>query len=151
MKSVLQDWVMELGLRHQGVLLTAVRGCDTAPKDDPSKMLVRCLRNEFLNCHNGDPSKAVSFIEQVDEETLKHRMRSFLKNHDHYPWHYMAHLLHASEIVAYHHTNTFTRTQWYFFYSELCRAFHLNPESPDQLNIRLNANEETFGKNAEIR
>lgn len=27
--SILQGWVMGLGLRHQGVLLTAVRGCDS--------------------------------------------------------------------------------------------------------------------------
>ena len=25
-KSVLQDWVMQLGLRHQGVLISSVRG-----------------------------------------------------------------------------------------------------------------------------
>ena len=29
MKSVLQDWVMELPLRFQGTLLTAVRGCES--------------------------------------------------------------------------------------------------------------------------
>ena len=32
MNSVLQDWVMELPLREQGVLLTAVRGCDFEAK-----------------------------------------------------------------------------------------------------------------------
>ena len=32
MRSVLQDWVMELPLRFQGTLLTSVRGCDDEPK-----------------------------------------------------------------------------------------------------------------------
>ena len=35
---------MELGLRHQGVLISAMRGCDTAPRSDPSKVIQRILR-----------------------------------------------------------------------------------------------------------
>jgi flavin-dependent thymidylate synthase len=48
MNSVLQDWVMKLPRRHQGVLLASVRGCDTAPKDDPSKALARCYRGMIV-------------------------------------------------------------------------------------------------------
>jgi hypothetical protein len=43
-KSILQDWVQSLGLRQQGVILTAIRGCDTAPKLDTAKALTRSLR-----------------------------------------------------------------------------------------------------------
>ena len=48
MKSVLQDWVMEMPLRHQAILLTAVRGCDGMPKRDVTKTIVSALRGMFM-------------------------------------------------------------------------------------------------------
>jgi hypothetical protein len=48
MKSILQAWVTELGLRHQGVLLTAVRGCDTWSKYSAEKPLIREMRGLIL-------------------------------------------------------------------------------------------------------
>ena len=69
MPSILLPWVTELGLRHQGVLLSAIRGCDTAPRNDASKNLVRCLRAELLLPHCGDPRKSASFIEAGDDST----------------------------------------------------------------------------------
>lgn len=146
MKSVLQDWVMELGLRHQGVMLCAVRGCDTAPKDDPSKLLTRCLRYEVLNCFCVDPAKAVSFIEEVDIDELGERMIAFLKNCDHYPQHYVSHLMHASEVIGYKKPSE----QWLWFYQKLCKGLHVNPESEEQLDRRLLADEITFGQLAQI-
>jgi hypothetical protein len=147
MKSVLQDWVMELGLRHQGVLLTAVRGCDTAPKDDASKQLARCLRAEFLNCHCGDPKKALTFIEDVEQDELERRMVAFLKNCDHYPQHYVSHLMHAAEIVGYKSNRG---GLWQWFYEKLCKGLHVNMETEQQLDARLCADEESFGKLAKI-
>lgn len=146
MKSVLQNWVMELGLRHQGVMLCAIRGCDTAPKDDPSKMLSRCLRQEILNAHVGDPAKSISFIELVDVDELGRRMKAFLKNCDHYPQHYVSHLMHAAEVVGYKKPSE----QWLWFYQKLCNGFHLNPETESQLDARLNADEDTFRELAKI-
>jgi hypothetical protein len=146
MKSVLQDWVMELGLRHQGVMLCAVRGCDTAPKDDPSKMLTRCLRYAVLNCHCGDAAKAVSFIELVSKEELRARMIAFLKNCDHYPQHYVSHLMHAAEVVGYKRPSE----AWLWFYQKLCKGLHVSPETEPQLDARLTADETTFGKLAEV-
>lgn len=32
MPSIIQPWVENIGLRHQGVLVSAMRGCDTAPR-----------------------------------------------------------------------------------------------------------------------
>lgn len=42
--GVLRPWVRKLGLRHQGVIITALRGCDIANKED------------FSNKRNNDPS-----------------------------------------------------------------------------------------------
>jgi hypothetical protein len=144
--SVLQDWVMGLGLRHQGVLLTAVRGCDTAPKQDPSKDLARALRGLFLNCHCGDPARAKTFIEAVPGEELTRRFEAFRKNCDHYPLHYVMHVLHTIQIIGHYHPNLAMRALTQGFYQKFCKALHLNPETKEQLDARLNADEETFAK-----
>ena len=135
---------MGLGLRHQGVLLTAIRGCDTAPKDDPSKLFTRCYRNMVLNCHCGDPQKSVSFIEEVSTEKLYERFHAFRKNLDHYPHHYNMHLIHAIEIVGYKHPVFCHREIWKEFYFRLCRGLHVTPETEGMLDSRLNAEEEHF-------
>lgn len=146
MKSVLKDWVMELGLRHQGVLIAAIRGCDTAPKNDPSKLLTRCLRERILNCHCGDVSKAVSFIERVSTSDLLERMHAFRKNLDHYPHHYVMHFIHAVGVIAYHGEVDNQLPCWIALYGKLCMGLHMTCESKAQMDERLNADEETFGQ-----
>lgn len=145
-KSVLQSWVAALGLRHQGVLLTAVRGCDTAPKNDPSKMLARAYRGVILNCHCGDPAKAMTFIESPPWNEVHDRMVAYRKNLDHYPHHYVMHLTHASEIVGYKHPDRKVRECWMHFYLMLCKGLHVQPETESQLDERLNADEATFAE-----
>lgn len=143
-KSILQDWVQELGLRQQGVLLTGVRGCDLAPKDDPTKLFVRSYRAMILVCHCGDPRKARTFIEEVEDDELLRRFTAFRKNCEQYPSHWFLHMLHCIEIIGYCHPDPLVRGTWSAFYYRLCDALHVNPETRDQLNIRLNADEEAF-------
>ncbi len=145
-KSILQEWVMELGLRFQGVLLTVIRGCDTAPKQDASKDLTRVLRSDILIPHCGDPFKAKTFIEAVQDSVLVDRFTALVKNLDHYPHHYVMHLVHAIEILGYHHPNSDRRSWYGNFYQRLCRGLHVNPETKEQLEARLGADEETFAK-----
>ena len=157
MKSVLQDRVMELGLRHQGVLLTAVRGCDTAPKDDPSKLFCRMLRGTFLVCHCGDATKAQSFIEDPftyklgllspnPVSDLRERFTAFRKNCDHYPHHYVMHIIHAIQIIGFYHPDPRLKGTFLEFYCVLCKGLHTKPEWKDDMDVRLNADEDTFGK-----
>jgi hypothetical protein len=141
--SILQDWVQALGLRHQGVLLTAVRGCDAAPKNDPSKMFVRCYRAAVLKAHCGDAKKAATFIEHVDGDELLRRFNALRNNLDHYPVHYIMHLMHAVEIVGYKRPDEFAAL-WKGFYFSFCVAFHLEPESCAALDNRLNLSETEF-------
>lgn len=49
MPSVVQDWVQDLPLRQQGVLLLALRGPDGARKESPSKPIIRSMRALALN------------------------------------------------------------------------------------------------------
>lgn len=142
--GILHSWVQGLGLRHQGALLTAVRGCDTAPKNDASKKLVRCFRETILRAHCGDPAKAATFIETVNQDVLVKRFEDFRKDLDHYPHHYVAHLMHAIEIVGYKHPNPETRRPWHNMYLRLCKDLHVNPETENQLDARLNASETEF-------
>jgi hypothetical protein len=145
MKSVLQDWVMELGLRHQGVLLTAVRGCDVSVKDDPSKRFVRVYRGLILNAHVGDAKKSASFIEYADVEEMYRRFEHLRKQKwDQLPFHYAMHLIQATEIVGFKHPTESVRVAWDYFYESFCRAMHVNPETEAQLDFRLNADEHVF-------
>lgn len=143
MKSILKEWVTGLGLRHQGVLLTAVRGCDTAPKNDPSKMLIRSLRAEILNAHCGDAAKARTFIESVSGDELMRRFDAFRRSVDHYPHHYVMHVVHACEVIGYKAPPE-RAGYWRGFYVILCNGLHLTPETEAELDHRLNADEETF-------
>lgn len=95
--SVLQEWVAGLGLRHQGVLMSCIRGCDNVPKEDATKLLARCLRAVVLRSFDEKPT---SFIEHVGFDELRLRMVAVLKNHDHYPVHYLLHLMHGAEIIG---------------------------------------------------
>lgn len=145
MPSVLQPWVESLGLRHQGVLVSCVRGCDSEPKEDPTKLLARCLRAVVLVSFDKKPS---SFIESVDADELQRRMTAVLRNHDHYPVHYLMHLLHGAEIIGYKHPDQHTARTWRMFYIKLAHCFHLFPEAEFDLNERLGAEEKTFAARA---
>jgi len=133
MRSVLQDWVMNLSLRHQGVLVSCVRGCDNVPKEDPSKALMRAFRGVILHSFNRTPS---AFIDFVDDVTLRERMVAVLKSLDHYPVHYIMHVLHATEIIGYKYPAP-EHIFWLWFYEKLCKCFHVNPETEEQLDARL--------------
>lgn len=147
MPSVLQSWVEHLGLRHQGVLMSCVRGCDGVLKEDATKALVHCLRSILLNSFDPNPS---SFIEYVDYAELGRRMTAVLKNHDHHPIHYITHLMHGSEIIGYKHPDSEMRKRWCWFYVKLAGCFHLNPETEKQLDARLGACEDAFSERAKI-
>jgi len=43
-----------------------VRGCDSVPKEDPTKALARCLRSMILVSFDLEPT---SFIEHVSDKT----------------------------------------------------------------------------------
>lgn len=143
--GILQEWVTKLGLRQQGVLVTSIRGADTAPKNDSSKDFTRALRGIILNTHCENPQDARSFIECCDSRELERRFDAFCNDLDHYPHHFVMHLVHAVEVIAYCHSDTVIVAEWSRFYSRLCRGLHLNPETPEQMDARLDADESKFG------
>lgn len=141
--GILQPWVAALGLRHQGVLISIVRGCDNQPKHCPSKTLTRAIRGLLLNTHSADAAKAQTFIELTTPFAFWERFDLFVKSGlDHYPMHWVMHLVHAMEILGYYHNSH--GFICFDAYKTLCRKLHLNPESKAQMNARLDADEDTF-------
>jgi hypothetical protein len=145
-ESVLVDWVMRLGLRLQGVLVSAIRGCDTVQRHDNSKVLARIYRSEILRSHSGDAKKSKSFILAANIPTTVDYMQKFLNDNDHLPQHYVMHFLHAAEILGYYHPDPERRDMWNSFYLVACRKYHLRPEPAVELIDRLEKDEETFHK-----
>jgi hypothetical protein len=131
MNSVLKDWVLTLPFRMQSVLMSSIRGCDTARKDDVSKVLTRALRPILFN--NADPSNSFMGPPIPNDGAVK----QYLWDLDSYPMHFVAHLMHAAEIVGYKHPDPLLRKWWLTFYQNVIRALHVNPETEQQLDVRL--------------
>src|ERR1019366_5276639 len=109
MKSVLQDWVIELPLREQGTLLTAVRGCDFEAKTwsstgiaySPGRRLTAYIRWCFLNpadIREVDYEEG-SFFRSKPPESFKP------SEFGHLPQHWYSHAMHALEVIGYRHPN----------------------------------------------
>jgi hypothetical protein len=147
MKSIIKPWVAELGLRHQGVLVSAVRGPDGVDRNDPIKTLVRMLRGEILESHNGDVTKASSYMIDHNPELFELTAERVIKSCDHYNLHFFMHFVHAVEIMGYYSPDW--SEHWHGLYLLLCRKLHLNHETMEQLDRRLNADEKTFARQQE--
>lgn len=138
MQSVLQDWVMELPLREQGTLLTVVRGCDLTPKnplDSPERKIVGQLRNAFLvpadEREVGIEPGSFFVPGTPDPDTFK------ASAFGHYPQHWVAHVMHAIEVLGYRHPDTDERQRWHQIYLKFCHGLHVMPESASQMFTRL--------------
>lgn len=151
-KSIIQPWVAELGLRHQGLLLTAVRGCDVVHREDNSKWLTRFYRSCILQAHVGDPKKAATFMVWTDlaDEFWLHA-NDLIKNHDHLPHHYLMHFVHAIQIVGYYYPDAEKQAWWRDFYHLMCNRFHMNFETQEQMDERLNKTEAEFAAANDVR
>lgn len=139
MKSVLQDWVMELPLRFQGTLLTAVRGCDDEPKQwsrsgvaySPRRRITAYIR--------------FCFMIPADEREIDREEGAFFMStppspfkpseFGHLPQHWYSHIMHALEIIAYYHPSEGERALE--LYMEMAHSFHLNIETKEQQWARL--------------
>lgn len=135
MRSVLQEWVMELPLRAQGTLLTGIRGCDLTPKyplDSFERRLVGAIRYAVMN--PADPREVDSepgcfFISRVP-----HFKPSAV---GHYPQHWVSHVMHCAEVIGYCHPDERVREKWEQVYQTFVFSLHLEPETKDRMIERL--------------
>ncbi len=137
MKSVLQDWVMELPLREQGTLLTVVRGCDLAPKhplDSLERQLTAAFRGAILVAHDPreiDYGPGCFMLSEPPVKLFK------LNKLEHYPLHFVSHVIHAAEVIARRHPNDGKRVKWLMIYMSAVKSLHLNIEREEQMFERL--------------
>ena len=140
-KTVLQDWVIDLPLRFQGTLLTAVRGCDSEPKQwtktgvaySPGRRLTAFIRFCFMN-----PAD----VREVDREEGAFFMSRPPYNckpseFGHLPQHWYSHVMHALEIIGYYHPNKNIAKQACELYFKFVKNLHLNIETKEQQYVRL--------------
>lgn len=140
MNSVLQDWVMELPLREQGTLLTAVRGCDDEPKlwtstgiaESPGRRLTAFIRWCFMNpADEREVDIPGAFFQSRPPDPFKP------SEFGHLPLHWNTHVMHALEVIGYRHPDPAIATQALDLYFRMARGLHLNPESHSEMYWRL--------------
>src|SRR6266566_1754632 len=146
MKSVLQDWVMKLPLRQQGVLILALRGQDGVRKESATKPIVRSLRAcVMVSGREGHPMGVgqkfdddsfmrMDLISQLD--LWKKASNEFFASMDELNLHYFQHLIHAALICSQHPDSLIGRN-WYSFYLAAVQKLHLVPETLYQMIYRL--------------
>lgn len=55
------------------------------------------------------------------------------------------HVIHAIEIIGYKYPDREAGDAWVWMYQRLCKGLHVAPETEEELDARLNADEESFG------
>jgi hypothetical protein len=146
--SVLHDWISDLPLQQQAVLILALRGPDGDVKHTKFKVLLRCYRACVLKAaYFGRPLKlgeAADTFMSLGDEFLAFRdwrvhVGDFLEDEaDAAILHHYTHFMHGAEILAYKHPILAVRERWQYCYERFCHRLHVNPESPIQMDERLN-------------
>lgn len=154
MPFVLQDWVGELTMMQQSVLITATRAPDGIRKMHPVKVLCRWLRRCYLisafdGCVLDDPydERGGSFTgpcRTTEVKGIDHAAQLYIDSGDEIPLHFHFHLMQAAEILGYKHPNQAKRDWWFKFYKRLAAFGHLNHETESQMDRRLGDNKDAW-------
>ena len=143
--SLLPDWIQALPLQQQAVLVQATRGADGFEKWHDAKHLVRCMRAiVFKAAYFGRTlewgEKGDSYMDTVTMSVAvqwENAVQLWFDVIDQLPLHYVLHFAHAAEIIGYSHPDERYRELWLNFYLHVVNAFHMNPETEEQMNQRL--------------
>lgn len=147
MTSVIQDWVAEIPLRQQGVLILALRGPDGTRKESSSKPIVRSLRACTMNSgrcgkpmergetFDGDAFMRMDLI--CSDELWDQAIADFYGSIDEYNVHFLQHLLHAAAVLGFNHPMEDVAARWLRFYHKGVHKLHMLPENREQFTYRL--------------
>ena len=151
-----QDWVHDLTVMQQSVLLGAVRGPDGVAKYHQVKFLLRWYRRCILiSAMDGSvlttpyafgggsftgPSYEATTLEHDWRARMDDLVGEYLRSVDELPHHFQLHFLHAAEILGYKHPDERIREWWHGTYLRLVHDMHLWPESEAQMDARLGDN-----------
>lgn len=133
-------------MQQQSVLILALRGPDNVRKHHPCKQIQRYYRGTVLNAakygrllENGE--KADTFMSMTgfnDYPYFSEAVRDYFDHVDELPHHFHMHLAHGAEILGYKHPDEWYRQRWFQFYHRACEDLHLNFETEDEMDARLN-------------
>ena len=138
--SILQPWVTKLPMRAQGTMLTALRNADTAPKepfDSPERVLVGAIRYACLVPASPDEVDNPEGGFFYSEPPKVFDVADF----GHYPVHWFAHVVEASEVIAHAHPDPDFAARFLQVYEQLADSMHLLIEDEDAFWERIEARE----------
>lgn len=144
--AVFQDWLFDLTMQQQSVLVLACRGPDGIAKYHPTKLIVARYRATVLKAaylgramriDEGDDTTFMTLIEFSKDDAWVSICKSFFDHVDEVPHHYYMHLMHGAQIAGYKHPVELFRARWLGFYMRACHDLHLHPETEDEMNYRL--------------
>lgn len=135
MPNIIRDWASDLPLRHQGVLIVAARGCDGVPKENSAKPLTRAIRHAFMHCAD---EREIAFPAAFMQDGFTDaELVGFLKDWDHYPTHFVQHIMHACEVIGYKHPDRRLCVMFRDAYMRICHKLHVFPEPEGNMDHRL--------------
>ena len=127
-KFVLKGWLSELPLVMQATILTSVRGSDQI-RDDNTKAVTRWIRRKIIN--NGRNGGKFVRDDQLPD------VIEFGQSVEYLSLHYVSHLSHALQIIAYKHPEVETRKIAMIYYRISCQKMHCQLEPEEQMDKRL--------------
>jgi hypothetical protein len=122
---VLQDWVNQVGLKMQSILLSGFRAPDQNTK--AVKMCIRWLR---AHCQiNADPSK-MSYMRKINMS--KHLIDQAMDEAEYLPVHYVHHLADSFRVLGiFHPEKEVQLLAKYLHYQVAEELFHFIPETEE--------------------
>jgi hypothetical protein len=145
---VFQDWLFDLTMQMQSVLVMATRGPDTIAKFHPAKLIVARYRASVLKAAylgramwpgEGDATTFMTLegFDAASPGTWNTITQAWFDMIDEIPHHYIMHLMHGAQIIGYKHPEILYKNRWQGFYIRSCQDLHLTPETEDQMDNRL--------------
>lgn len=129
---VMKQWLQELSWKTQSALMTSIRGNDEFEAPNV-RNFIRWIRSVCFY----DADASGTFV-KFDTSTMK-----VLKSEIEYMRiHFLSHLMHGLEIIAYKHPNVAERNTAFYLYDRMCDILHCNVESEKDMDNRLVDNRE---------
>jgi hypothetical protein len=145
MTSVFPEWMADLPMQQQSVLVLAARGPDGVRKHHPMKDIQRHYRATVLKAARYGRSlnvgeRADSFMSAellADRREWFLAQKAYFDHIDELPHHFHMHLMHGAEILGYKHPDPYIRERWNEFYLNCCDDAHLPVETEADMDKRL--------------
>jgi hypothetical protein len=176
MPCALQEWVTNLTVMQQSVLIATVRGPDTIRKDHVAKLLLRWYRRcvlisafdrkvltlpydpgerrggSFTGASIPPPYQDIEYADTLQYWTteMNKLVDAYLRCTDELPHHYQLHFMHAVEILGYKHPDLVIQAWWCKVYRRLVNDAHLRPESEEDMDTRLGDNQKSWRAREEV-